>query len=352
MKRYILIGSILAAVILVVMLYPGEIAYDIETIGKILPHKEWIVSRDMSGVMSAVMRDNSKGKIDLYYVADFERGDPVKFHLNENMISGMRVSVGDTVGYIESKVLKLELVRLNGELNSQKSLLNVALSGEKEPLIEEAENRLAYAREAYDEQIKIVERLKRLSESDFVPYQEYELALNTLNLYKIDIDIAEAVLKSAETGVKQEEIEMIRLGISNIENEIETLQETFEDYTIVAPLTGVVFESTLGDTLVKIGDTSSYTVTIPLEITNAANVQPGQKVEYLVDRLDDKLFGEILWMGNVIHFMNGQQIILVTASLEATHKNLLNGLIVRCSIICEPMCLREHIRRSFFAFLK
>jgi multidrug efflux pump subunit AcrA (membrane-fusion protein) len=352
MRRYIIIGSILIAVILVVLLYPGPIPYTIRTVGKIVPSLEFVVSRDISGVMSVILRNNYDGKIDLYYAADFERGDPVKFYLDESMVSGNAIAEGDTIGMIESKELELELVRLNGDLASQRTLLDVALSGEKESLIREAENRLAYAQEAYNEQQKIVERLKRLYEADFVPYQDYELALNTLNLNKIDIDIAEAILKSAETGVKQQEIDLIRLGISNIEKEIETLHATYEDYTILSPLSGIVFESTLGDTLVKIGDTTSYAVVIPLEITSIASVYTGQKIEFLVDRLDETFEGEIIRMGNTVHMMNGQQVILVTASLRADNKVLLSGLMVRCSIICEPMTLRKHIRRSFFAFLK
>ena len=352
MRRYIIIGSILLAAILIIMVYPVDIPYNIKADGKILPIKNLVIIRDLNSVISVILRDNSLGKIDSYYSVDFERGDPGRFDLHKSVIPGMNISEGDTVGWIETKFIEMELVRLNGELKSQKSLLNVALSGEKESLILEAEKNLAYATETFSEQEKIVSRLKRLSETGFVPYQDYEIALNLLNLYGIDIEIKEAELLSAETGLKPEEIEMITLGISNLEDEIKSLQHTYEEYTIISPFSGVVFESSLGDTLAEIGDISSYSVIIPLEIKSMENVTPGQKIEYYIDNVKATFEGEIVRIGNVIHILNGQQVILVTANLDYSEKVLLNGLMVRLSIICEPMTLREHVRRSFFAFLK
>ncbi|MFC1551936.1 HlyD family secretion protein [Candidatus Latescibacterota bacterium] len=352
MRRYIIIGSILLAAILIIMVYPGDIPYNIKTVGKILPIKEWVVTRDMSGVMSAILRDNNLGQVNSYYVADFERGDPVRFFLNDSIYIGMEISVGDTIGWIESKELELEIVRVSGELKVQKSLLDVAASGEKESLVLEEVKRVEHAREEYAGQEKIVARLKELYEADFGPYQDYEIALNTLNLLKKNIDIAEAELITVQTGLKPEEINLISLGISNLGDELDTLQDIYKDYTITSPISGLVFESTLGDTLVKIGDISSYSVIIPLEINSMDNVYPGQKIEYMIDRVDETFEGEIVRMGNVIHVMNGQQVILVTANLDYSEKVLLNGLMVRLSIICEPMTLREHILRSFFAFLK
>jgi hypothetical protein len=352
MRRYIIIGSILLAAIIFIMVYPGDIPYEIKTVGKILPIKEWVVTRDMSGVMSAILRDNSLGQIESYYVADFERGDPVRFHLHPSINIEMQISEGDTVGWIESNELELELVRIRGLLDTQKLLLKVAESGEKESLVLEEERRVEHAREEYAGQEKIVTRLKELYEADFGPYQDYETALNELNLLKINIDIAEQELKTVQTSTKPEEVAMISQGIDNLEKEIEALLDTYEDYTITSPLSGVIFESTLGDTLVKIGDISSYSVVIPLGINSMGNVHPGQKIEYMIDRVEETFEGTIERMGNVIHLLNGQQVILVNANLEYSDKVLLNGLLVRCSIICEPMTLREHVRRSFFAFLK
>ncbi|MFC1490873.1 hypothetical protein ACFL6K_06650, partial [Candidatus Latescibacterota bacterium] len=111
MRRYIIITSIILAAIFFVLIYPGDIPYRISTVGKILPHMEWVITRDISGVMSGILRDNSLGRIDSYYVADFERGDPVKFNLHQSIVSGIQISEGDTIGWIESKELELEIVR-------------------------------------------------------------------------------------------------------------------------------------------------------------------------------------------------------------------------------------------------
>ena len=143
-------------------------------------------------------------------------------------------------------------------------------------MILEAERVLEHARETFDEHQKIVARLEKLSGSGFVPYQDYEIALSTRNLFMINIEIAEAQLKSVQTGLKQEEVEMISSQITSLEEEIDTLLERSENYTLTSPLSGVVFETSPGDTLVSIGDTSSYTVIIPLKLKNRNYVNPQQ----------------------------------------------------------------------------
>ena len=82
----------------------------------------------------------------------------------------------------------------------------------------------------------------------------------------INIEIAEAQLKSLQTGFKQEEIEMISARIDGIKKEIDTLLSRHENYTLTSPLSGIVFDTFSGDTLVTIGDTSHYIALIPLKI--------------------------------------------------------------------------------------
>ena len=346
MIRYLLIWITILAGVIVILFYPGKFPYSLEVVGKIFPQKQWVITQSLNGVLTAVLRDNIQGKIDSYFVTEIERGDPVRFNIHRSIVTGAHVAKGDTIGWIDSNELERQLAQLNGELRSQKALLRVASTGEKESMVLEAERVLEHARETYDEHRKIVARLEKLSGSGFVPYQDYEIALSTQNLFMINIGIAETQLKSVQTGLKQEEVEMISLQITSLEEEIDTLLERSENYTLTSPLSGVVFETSLGDTLVTIGDTSSYTVIIPLKLKSRNYVNLQQKVKYTIEGINTLFSGKILKLGNVAHILNGEQVLLVTASLDAQSKDLLNGAMTRCSIVCEPLTPREHLVRS------
>ncbi|HUT62477.1 MAG TPA: hypothetical protein VMZ04_00835 [Anaerolineae bacterium] len=57
-------------------------------------------------------------------------------------------------------------------------------------------------------------------------------------------------------------------------------------------------------------------------------------------------------MGNVVHILNGEQVLLATASLNAQNKDILNGTMTRCSIVCEPLTPREYLVRSVVSIFK
>ena len=353
MKRYLLIWITILAGVIVILFYPGKFPYSLEVAGKILPHKQWVVTQSLNGVLTAILRNNEQGKIDSYFVTESERGDPVSLNIHRSIVPGTYVAKGDTIGWIDSNELERQIAQLNGELQSQKALLNVASTGEKESMVLEAERVLEHARETFDEHRKIVARLEKLSGSGFVPYQDYEIALSTQNLFMINIGIAEVQLQSVQTGLKQEEIEMISTQITSLEEEIDTLLERSENYTLISPLSGVVFETSLGDTLVTIGDTSSYTVIIPLKLKSRNYVNLQQKVKYKIEGINTSFYGEILKLGNVAHILlNGEQVLLAIASLDAQSKDLLIGTMVKCSIVCEPLTPREHLVRSVTSVFK
>jgi hypothetical protein len=352
MKRYILIGLITIAIVTVILFYPGKFPYSLEVVGKILPLKEWVVIQGRNGLLTAVLRDNSLGKFDSYYVTEIERGDPIRFNIHQSVAPGHYITKGDTIGWIDSNEIERQLVQLNRELQAQKGLLRIASTGEKESMVLEARRVLDHARETYDEHQKIVARLEKLSGSGFVPFQEYEIALNTQNLFMINIKIAEAQLQSVQTGLKQEEIDMIASQIENLEEEIGVLRVRLDKYVLISPLSGMVFETLPGDTLINIGDISSYTVIIPLKLKSSACVGLQQQVKFSIEGSNSAFDGKITKLGNVVHILNGEQVILATAHLDTQSNNILNGSLIRCSIICDQLTLREHIIRSVVTVIK
>ena len=292
------------------------------------------------------MQNHEVGSIETYSATQFERGDPIHFRANELLIPGAAVSVGDTVGWISSSDIRSQLVQLTGDLKTQKALLRMAKTGEKQPIIEEAQERVKHAREKFEEQVLIVNRKKNLFETKFIPYQDYEISQKTLELYEINIDIAEAQLQSLQTGAKREEIDMIFSRIDVLEKRIDVVNDRLEDYTIKSPISGVVLDGSFDGILIKIGDISRNVVIIPIPLKMKKHISFQQDVEVKMFGSKKNHHARIVKLGNAVQIMNGEQYFIATSLLESSGENILAGTISRCSIICEPVTLSEYFTRS------
>ena len=342
LKLIILIAFIIIS--LTVLFYSGEVPYKIRVTGKISPGKEWIVARG-DGLITSTLYDNITGKTESYFVSHFERGDAVQFKLNESIIPGASISKGDTIAWIDSRDIERQFVQLNGELKTQKALLTSLTTGDKKTIIEEAKRRVDHTIEAFEEQQRIVERLEQLSNTGIIPYQEYEVSRSNLKLFSINVDIAEAQLQTVQSGVKQEEIEVIVTRINALEKNIKALLALVNDYTLTSPISGIVFETSSADTLVDIGDVTEVSVIIPIKLVNRQYINPNQDVECKIIGSNDIFHGKILKLGNIVHVVNGEQVIIVTASIKTENRELLPGTIMQCIIICEPVTSREYLKR-------
>ncbi len=351
-KKKVVIALSIVFVILVILSYPGKMPYSLKAVGKVVHHREWVVRSDPNGPLRAALYDNTKGSVEDYFITELERGDAVRLQMNRSIMPGATITKGDTVCWIESNEITRQLAILNRELDTQKATLTFALAGEKESVITEAIQLVDHARQALEEQEKIVDRQKALYETSFIPYQDYEISLSTLKLFAINVQIAETQLQQVQTGVKPEEIDMISAQIDGLENEINTLLERSEDFTLTSPLSGIVLDSTSGDTLVVIGDTSAYTVVIPLKLEVRSQVTLDQEVTCTIDGITTPYHGRISHIGNVAHILNGQQVILAKARLELKGNDIITGTFARCAIKCEPVTIRQYIVKSINTVFK
>ena len=353
MKK-VIIAIVVVIFALFFFMYPGKIPYSIECMGKINPVKEWNITRRDDGLIMATLQNHGNGSIEKYSVTQFERGDPIKFHLHSSVIPGAFVSDGDTVGWVESKKMESRLVELNGNLRIQKDLLRMAKTGEKPAIIEEAQKSLEYAKEQLEEQKKIADRNKSLYETKFIPFQDYEISLNTLRLYEINVEIAESHLLTLQSGSKKEEIDTISSQIISLENLIDALLARHNDYTILSPISGKVIDpvsvnifDTAADTpVVTIGDISNYIVIIPVPLKVRQYIGLGQKIE--IKLADSKIahYADIIKISNAVQIMRDEQYVIVTGLLNPNGEDILSGTITRCDIVCEPITLKEYFFRN------
>lgn len=348
---FLLIGALAFVGTLALFLVPMKIPYSIEVPGRMMPIREWILTTGENGQLRATLYDHIPGTMRTYSVTQFERGDVMRFTLHPAIRPGASVATGDTVGVIYSNKTEHQLAQLTGALSTAMASLNLYRSGEKESVIREAQQRLAHAREQAEEQRKILERLRMLYERDFISEQEIEIAESTLGLYDIHVTIAEAQLQTVQTGSKEEQIDLVCSRIRALKEEMNTVRKRLEHLTLISPLSGVVFRFFSGDTLVAMGDTAAYVVVMPVKWKDRRYLTSKQEVTLNVDGLHSSLHGTLLQLGRVVQVLNGQQVLWATAIVKPNAEGLAPGLIVRCSISCEPVRPIQYLGRVIRAAL-
>jgi hypothetical protein len=337
---------IIAAILIVVLLIPIQIPYKITTPGKVLASKEWLISKDVEGRLMTSLINNKAGVHESYGVRSFERGDAMHFRLHPGIASGAAVTTVDTVGIIYSNESEKRLTNLKASLQSQKALLEVTNTGEKEALIKEAEQSVMYAERKLIEQQKIFNRDKGMYEKKLLSQEDYDLSKGALDLFRINVEIAKERLNNVRTGQKQEQIDLIKTNIEGLQKEIRILEQKFSDYVIQSPINGIVNRVFSSDTLIIISDTSEYIVYIPVQMDYRDYVKKDQTVEFT---LNDKYSasGKIISLEKSAGIIGQDVVSFVTASYTGNEVNFMPGLLIECSIVCDELTPRQHLLRFF-----
>jgi multidrug efflux pump subunit AcrA (membrane-fusion protein) len=329
-KTHIIIALIILTIIVIFL--PVKYPSSINSKGKLLPHKTWLISKETDGRLTTELIDNVTGLNNEFSVTQFERGDAVQFKFNLDLISSGQVKQGDTIGYVISNEIEKDIEKLKGELNTARALLNVQASSEKESVIEEEKSKLVFAEKELEEQTKIYERKKQLFDRDLISRQEYEADEARYELAKININIAKERLRSVQSGAKAEEIDYASTQISTIENEISVLQKRYESNNIVSPIAGNVTRSFSSDTLLIINDVNKSVVLIPIKWQASGKIKTKQQVIVSSPNINESLSGKVFSIGNSVKTLNGMQYIMVTAFFDDAISELKPGLLVDCTI--------------------
>jgi len=341
---------IIFLLLIVVLLIPIQLPYKITVPGKVLPTKEWLLYKDSEGRLMTSLVNHRAGVHESYSVRSFQRGDAIQFILNPGISAGASVTISDTIGVIYSNETEKQLINLKANLQSQNALLNVNESKEKEALISEAKQGVAFAERQFEEQQKIYLRQKGLFDKELISEQEFDLSKGALDLFRINIEIAKERLNSVTTGEKQEQIDLVKTNINGLQNEISILEQRFSDYVIQSPVNGTVNRVFSSDTLLIVSDTTEYIVYMPIQWNYKEYVKKDQSVEFdLQDR--SSTYGKILAVENSAELIDRNIVSFATATYSGKNTNFIPGLLLECSIICDELTPRQHLFRFLESLL-
>lgn len=342
----ITIATVAIIAIIFFFIFPINLPYSIEVPGKVLPQKEWILSKSDNGMIVTQLINNKTGLSEDYFVTQFERGDAVKLELNSNR-NNFSVSKNDTIGIIHSNEINRRLVQLQGKLSETKASLKINLTGNKRAIIKAAEQKLAFENEKSREQKKILERLKAMYEKSLISIEEYEIAQNESNLNDINIAIAEAQLEAVKTGEKPEQIQLIYSQISSIEDEISTLESRLSNFVIISPIDGTVNQIAKSDTILFVADTSGYVILMPINIQEKEYLNENITIDLQLPYSKNSIEADFLGLDNKVQIFNGTQIILAKAIVDKDKLDFLPGMYVQCKLYLGSVSIKERINKIF-----
>lgn len=338
--------SVIGIVTGLLLVLPLKIPFSVSTHGKVYHGKEWVVTKDANGRISASLYDRLSGRTDNYRLHQFERQDAVRFELHNGIVPGNYIHAGDTVGRIHSTQLNRELVSLMGELAVTRASIDLYMTGEKDAIIEEAQNRLAYAEQQVAGHTILLDRQKELHSRNLISDEELDIAVQQNRLYEIDIAIARSQLQTALTGAKEEQIKYLNARIASLEDELHSLEEIIDDYTYLSPIDGVVYHTFSKDTLALIGDPSHFLAVIPVPFNYRPYIANGQQVKLRIPGNNIATrYGRVHSIGNTVRVMNGGQYFMINAIIENEDDDFLPGVLASASIDTERVTIREYLLR-------
>ncbi len=341
-KFFTLIG---VAAILIILSLLIKLPYNISMPGKILASSEWIVYKGNNGQLITQLNNRKLGIIKDYSIHEFERGDDVSFSTIKDLGFGSSVKQYDTLGYVYSNEIEREITLLEGQLKVARANLELNQTGEKESIIAEAQENLSYQKSKAEEQRKILAREKELYKANLISQQEYEIAEGTAALNDINISIAEAQLKSAQTGAKNQQVDLIKQQINAYEKEIGVWKSRLAANKLVTPIPGMITHMTMGDTLFVISDTSSFVVLIPIKLQEKPFIKLNDIVNIELPFDEGNAEAKLKTIGKAVQYIARSPVVYGTAFVRIKDKNLLPDMLVKCKIESGSISLYEHLKR-------
>ncbi len=324
---------------------PIKVPYFAVSIGKALPVQEWQIMQDQAGRLSSVIRDNKSGaaqQIDYY---QFEQGD----------FSGMRIDLpvgafvhaGDTIVRMYSIRQSQEIQEIEAQLGLFKAQLLADTTGDKPPIVQEAENRLHFAKQDLAVKAALYETNKRLKEEGLLAVTTFQAIENEYRLAKIQVDIAQKYLENVGTGVKVESVGVTQAQLRGLQNRLAILRQKGLSFVICAPFSGYVVPSLLPGELLVLHRSDEYLVHIPVKAEQLVYLDSTTVIE-VTDVKTARVF-RARYFNTLpkIEVLDNHQVALVAATVhpDSAGVRLSTGISTRCTVDFGKINQREYIKR-------
>lgn len=324
---------------------PVQLPYAAESIGRVLPAQEWRLVQDQTGRLTSVVRDNKFGAAQQIDAFQFEQGDfsGIKIEIP----AGSFVSAGDTVVRMYSIRQREEIQQIEAQLALYSAQLQSDKTGDKPPIVQEAENKLHFAEQDLSLKENFYHLKKKLKDEGLIAATEYQMAENDWNLAKIQVEIARKYLENVGTGIKIEGVGITEAQLLGLKNRLNILRQKGLAFVIRAPFSGWVVSSALPEELLTLQRADEYVVQIPVRVEQLRYLHPGVHIG-VTDVQTGRVFsGKFGSLGSKVEVLDNRQVSMLTTfvSPDSSGKRLSTGVSTLCRIDFGNVNQREFFRR-------
>ncbi len=344
MKR--LFGGLIILLILIAALYaPIKIPFEAESIGRVYPAREWQLVQDQTGRITSVIRDHRIGSTQQIDAYQFEQGDisGLAFNLPPDRF----VHVGDTVVRMYSIRQNEEIQNIEAQLALYGAQLRADVTGDKAPVVEEAENRLHFAEQDLQLREKTYRIKKPLWEQKLIALTEYQDAENAYELAKIQVDINQKALENAKTGLKKESVGVTEAQLKGLKNRLEILRRKGLSFVLRAPFSGWIVPATLPEEQLILQQCDEYVVQIPVKVEYLTYLNDSTRITVTDVQTRKSFPAKLLQTGTKVEVLDNRQVSLLTVVLkpDSSGQRFSTGVSALCRLNFGMIHQREYLRR-------
>lgn len=262
--------------VLIVIALFVKFDYKIKGPARLVAYSEWTLSNlEQDKLIGDHIYNGIKNQNDME-LFHFQRPDFVRFSLNSELQIGDIVEAGEMVAHFMSSNDAIELAELKGSLEQARANLAALSVGEKQAYQQEASEALTYAKAELAAYEPVLKRTEELHAKKLVSDQELEIAQAQYDLYKINVSVQEARLRSVKTGQKEETISVIEAQAKAVANQLEIFQQKLDAASIKSPVRGMLVQpDRVKAELCHICELDSMIVQMPVKASEIKNIQLG-----------------------------------------------------------------------------
>ncbi len=329
-----------------------EVSYQVRGRGVVMPVEEWGLYRGSGGSLLHIHENHLNGMVSEYGVSELQRGDVARYVFDEALLKKGDILRGDTLARLYTSDIHLKVIELQGELSYQRSLLSAYLAGEKPEDVLVAENQIELARQELEHQKLLTNRVVLLFEEGVVSRQEYELSLNDVKVKEHTLEIAQSVFNALISGRKPEDLHVIRSTIVSLETQINQLEKHMNAFHLVSPVSGKVIRErnpllqNTDQVIVRVADFSSFVVLLPVDYSEMAFIQEGQKVRIQSLSEGVEIAGQLAVIDKTIRMISNRPKVFLTVWASDDEELVFSrNMLVDVQVECGTISIREYLNR-------
>jgi hypothetical protein len=335
---------VLTVILLIFLFFPFKVPYEIVSLGSVYPAREWRLIQDGGGSVLSTLQDYEKGVIDNVASFQFNGGDfsTMKLANTEGWVQS-----GDTVLRMYSSLINEQIDQLANEISIKSMTLQAYGVGEKNPIVQEAANKLRFTKEELTLKERFFNMQKQLFQDSVISKKDYLEAENAFSLARINVEMAKKALETVNTGQKNENLDIVRSEILALQEKKDFLVNRKAASAVIAPIEGQIRPSIIAGQILTLQDINRVIVHIPVKVESLPYLSLNNKVIILDAQSQREFTGIIEKIDNKVDVLDGRRVVLIQAFVLPlpSGERLSIGMSANCKIVCDEIHQLEYLKR-------